>query len=568
MELLQLLQRESQVRPRTTVALTVVSALATVVVIATISAAAQLAGKGEVSLRLATVFLIATALYALVQNHLMTGFAGEVEDVIHGIRRRLFAGIADSDLDTLRSCGEAPLFAALTEHTQTISRNLPLLVIGTQQFVLVVFICLYLAVLSLPAFAFASLFCVVIVQVHLARMKLLGRETDAANEDEGALFAMLDGLLAGLKQVRLSRLGQAELRGDLARISDTARHARTGLKARWGREFALIQLAFYILVGLMVFVVPLISDGFHEVAFAGTMAALFLIGPVGTVATAIPAIDEAERALQSIRRMREQLDTGGTDPTSAPPAAPGCAPDTEPAPAMGTDPFDQPLRSFALDEVRFAYPSRSGERGFSLGPVSARFEAGRISFLTGGNGSGKSTLMMLLTALRAPQHGRLCVNDQPLTPAQWPQWREQIATVFADHHLFSRLYGLTQQQLATAPEWLDRLELTGKVHMDGNRFSTRQLSSGQRRRLALIAAVLEGRPVLVLDEWAADQDPHFRRLFYESVLPQLRAQGRMLICVTHDERWFDVADQVLQMNEGRLESCAGDPPGGRTHGRA
>lgn len=550
MELIELLRRESRIRPQVLVALTILSALATVVVIATVSMASELASQGQVSLRLAALFLVATALYAAVQNALMSGFAREVEGIIHRIRQAIFGDIRESDLAMLRQVGRAPLFAAITQHTQTISRNLPLLVIGCQQLVLVVFICLYLAFLSLPAFVLSAVFCAVIVWVHLARMKVLGVETERVQEDEGRLFEGLGGLLHGLKEVRMSAARGEALVSDLARISDESRDAKTALKARWAREFAMVQLAFYALLGVMVFVVPLFTENFHAVAFPGTMAALFLIGPVGTVATAIPAIDEAERALQAIRKLEARLrDAIGH---TAPPAADGhVAGVTVTATAA-------PLaaRTVAMVRMGFAYPGSHGERGFAVGPLSASFQAGQLTFITGGNGSGKSTMMLLLTGLMRPDSGHLLVDGEALTPARSQAWRDCIASVFADYHLFSRLYGVAPAALARVPAMLAQLGLADKVTLRDGAFSTQDLSAGQRKRLALIAALLEDKPVLILDEWAADQDPHFRAVFYEELLPALRAQGKMIICVTHDDRWFGMADQVLHMSEGRLQAVA------------
>lgn len=542
MELLRVLQRESRTRPRLLVALTVISALATVVVIATVSSAAQLAADGSVSLRLAGIFIVATALYAVVQKSLMVNFATEVEGVIHRIRQSLFAGIREADLMTLRSVGRGPMFAAITQNTQTISRNLPLVVIGSQQLVLVVFICLYIATLSLPAFAFALLFCGAIVWVHLARMKVLGIATDHAMADEGRLFEGLGGLLHGLKEVRMSAHRADALVADLAAVSVDARRAKSALKARWAHEFALIELAFYALVGLMVFVVPMFTANFHEVAFPGTMAALFLIGPVATVATAIPAIEDAERALQAIRKVEADLRE----------AANGHAVATVDAAADFA--FPTTVSVLGLRDLRFAYPGTGGEPGFSTGPLSADFHAGQITFITGGNGSGKSTMMMLLTGLIPAQGGALLVNGEPLPHAAIQAWRDCISAVFADYHLFSRLYGITDEALARMPALLELLEMSDKVSLRDGAFSSVDLSAGQRKRLALITALLEDKPVLILDEWAADQDPHFRTVFYEKILPALRAEGKMVICVTHDDRWFGLADQVLHMEEGRLKS--------------
>lgn len=536
MEILHLLQRESRTRPRLLVFLTVLSALATVVVIATVSAAAQAAAGGQVSLRLAGIFLVATALYALVQNALMAGFATEVEGIIHRIRQSVFADIRAADLPTLQRIGRTPLFAAITQDTQTISRNLPLLVIGSQQLVLVVFIALYLATLSLAAFVLAAGFCLAAVWLHLARMKALGIATDMAMADEGRLFDGLGGLLHGLKEVRMSAARSAALRADLADVSLDARQDKSAIKAHWAREFALIQLAFYVLIGLMVFVVPMFTADFHSVALPGTMAALFLIGPVGTVATAIPAIDDAERALLSIRTIQGRLKDALANRADE-----------------AAESLDGAVTEVAMQDIRFAYAGSDGDPGFSVGPLSASFRAGQLTFITGGNGSGKSTMMQLLTGLVPVQGGELWVNGLPLRITQMQAWRDNIAAVFSDYHLFSRLYGIDKQALEQAPSLLQLLEMTDKVALHGDAFSTLDLSAGQRKRLALIAALLENKPVLVLDEWAADQDPHYRRVFYEQILPQLRDAGKIVICVTHDDRWFGLADQILHMDEGRFK---------------
>lgn len=534
MELWRLLRREPRARLRALAVLTVLSALATVIVIASVSAAAGLAARGVVSLRLAGLFVVATALYALVQNALMSGFAAEVEALIHRLRRELFDAIRRADPERLGAAGRGPLFAAITQDTQTISRNLPLLVIGAQQLVLVLCISVYLATLSPVASGLALLFSGVAVAVHLRRMRVLGAATARAESGEGRLFEGLRGLLQGHKELRLSAARSAALAAELGAVSAEARQAKSAIKAAWGREFALIQLAFYVLVGLMVFVVPLLTDDFHAVALPGTMAALFLIGPVGTVATAIPVVGDAERSLAAIRTAGERLRAPDDARDEAAPPLPG------------------PIRRFALRDLRYTYPPAGGEPGFSVGPLSASFAAGQITFITGGNGSGKSTLVRLLTGLQAAQGGTIEVDGVALAAARLPAWRDQIAAVFADFHLFARLYGVEPAAWARAEAWLARLELTDKVALRDGAFSTTDLSTGQRKRLALIAALLEDKPVLVLDEWAADQDPHFRRVFYEELLPELRAEGRIVICVTHDDRWFGLADQVLHLEEGRL----------------
>lgn len=170
----------------------------------------------------------------------------------------------------------------------------------------------------------------------------------------------------------------------------------------------------------------------------------------------------------------------------------------------------------------------------------------------GGNGSGKSTLLKLLTGLYRPASGELRVNGQSLLPVQYHRYRNQFSIVFTDFHLFDRLYGLTRVNDESLAELLHDMELDLKTHYEEGRFSTLNLSTGQRKRLALIVALLDDKAILVFDEWAADQDPVFRKRFYEEILPDLKRRGKTVIAATHDDRYFSVADRVLKMECGRF----------------
>lgn len=109
----------------------------------------------------------------------------------------------------------------------------------------------------------------------------------------------------------------------------------------------------------------------------------------------------------------------------------------------------------------------------------------------------------------------------------------------------------------SAEVYLKRLEIAHKVSIRDGSFTTTDLSTGQRKRLALINAWLEERPVLVFDEWAADQDPTFRRIFYTELLPELKRLGKTIIVISHDDRYFDVADRLVRMAAGKVvvEAC-------------
>jgi putative ATP-binding cassette transporter len=223
-----------------------------------------------------------------------------------------------------------------------------------------------------------------------------------------------------------------------------------------------------------------------------------------------------------------------------------------PAPPVPTPrSFAEGVHEIALDAVTYQHRT-NGISGFVVGPVTLSVQTGEMVFLSGGNGSGKSTLIKVIAGLYRPTTGVLRAGGRPLAPEEYQAYRDRISVLFSDYHLFDRLYGLDPPSPARAQELLQFLGLDGKTRLIGDRFETLNLSIGQRKRLALMVALLEDRPVMIFDEWAAEQDPVFRARFYREILPGLKRAGKTLIVVTHDDRYFDVADRHLRMEDGVL----------------
>jgi putative ATP-binding cassette transporter len=338
----------------------------------------------------------------------------------------------------------------------------------------------------------------------------------------------------------MSRPRAEGLTGALAEASNASRTTNTLLKAQWGRNFVVIESMLYSLIGLMVFVVPLFAAGYSEVILPATFAVMFIAGPVYTVSFVTPLVTQAELALGNIEKMQERLGAAAE--------AAAC----EATGTLGKDPV-----SIALREAKLSYRDADGHPLFTVGPITADFRAGQVTFITGGNGSGKSTLLRLLTGLIPLDAGSLLADGAPIETCQMQDYRDRISAIFSDYHLSKRLYCVDDPDPARVQSLLTRLDMQNKVAVRDGAFSTIDLSTGQRKRLAFVVAELENKQIIVLDEWAADQDPHFRRIFYEELLPDLKARGKIIICVTHDDRWFHLTDRVYQMNEGRMEEVRG-----------
>jgi len=205
-------------------------------------------------------------------------------------------------------------------------------------------------------------------------------------------------------------------------------------------------------------------------------------------------------------------------------------------------------------EVTHTYHREQSEYNFVLGPVNLSLRPGELVFLVGGNGSGKTTLAKLLVGLYQPESGTICLNGQPVTDANREAYRQLFSVVFSDFYVFEQLLGLVTPELDTqARYYLIRFHLDHKVRVTEGVLSTTELSQGQRKRLALLNAYLEDRPCYVFDEWAADQDPLFKELFYTRLLPELQARGKLVVVITHDDKYFHLADRLLKLEDGRLD---------------
>jgi len=209
------------------------------------------------------------------------------------------------------------------------------------------------------------------------------------------------------------------------------------------------------------------------------------------------------------------------------------------------------VRSISLHDVTYQHSTVSEKNKFQLGPLSYQFDAGKVYLIRGSNGSGKTTLIRILTGLYQPSSGEVRVNGKSISEPSSLDYRDIFAVVFSDFYLFKKLYGIEPPKPEEIDQLLERFQMQGKVSIQNNTFSDLQFSTGQRKRIGLIVALLEKKQFIILDEWAADQDPAFRQEFYEQIIPQLRAMGKTVIAITHDDHYYDKADHVLYMFDGK-----------------
>ena len=206
-----------------------------------------------------------------------------------------------------------------------------------------------------------------------------------------------------------------------------------------------------------------------------------------------------------------------------------------------------------LSPVTHAYRGESAEHSFTLGPIDLTFKSGELVFIVGGNGSGKSTLVKLITGLYTPETGQIQVDTQPITEQNREWYHQHFSVVFADFYLFEQLLGINKINLHQVQDYINLLQLEQKVQVKDGKLSTIALSQGQRKRLALLTAYLEDRPIYIFDEWASDQDPVFKEIFYTQLLVQLRNRGKTVLVISHDDRYFHLGDRIIKLDYGKIE---------------
>jgi putative ATP-binding cassette transporter len=518
--------------------LAALSGAANAAVLAAINNAAAHLHEAETRGQAFLVVVIGVLVFVLAQRALLMMAANLAEGAVYRLRVDLLERIRSAELPEIEALNRNQIYSAVNADMQVIAGGAPALMVIGQSALLVVMTLIYVALLSVWAFVLAVVLIVVAVALHLARSRQMQERFAEASVAEMQVMDGFTDLIEGFKEVKLSTARSDELAASVRKLSESVMKSRLAARALFATDSVISQAMFFLLTALMVFVVPLFTDLDQETLIKITTTSLFLMGPLTGAVSGIPVLQRVNAAAASILAVESQLSEMGRGTVEG---------------FQNLPPFER----IAMQGVTYQYPAQDKEAGFSVGPIDLEIRRGEVVFITGGNGSGKSTLLKLLTGLYLPSSGIMMLNNTPIGPENMIAYRNLIAAVFSDNHLFRKLYGMPQIDPAASHMLFHLLEMEGKTSIVDRAFGKITLSGGQRKRLALIALLLEDRPIYVFDEWAADQDPHFREKFYRDILPRIQAAGRTVIAVTHDEKYFDVPElrvRRVHMEEGRIAS--------------
>lgn len=537
MRLIDLLLGETRTSLRRLGMMAAVAGISNAALLAIVNRAAGHIKDGQPQLTSVVLFLIFILAYIYSQRYVLLTTSAEIERLVHSYRERLINRLKMCELREVEHIGRGRIFSSISSDTRIISQTANALVMGAQSALLIVFACVYLATISMTSLVLSSIFLAIAISIYQGKMQGISDTLRDAAEEENKLHDLVNGLLDGFKEVKLSSQRAAAVLEDVLSVSDRTAVFRTVALQAMGVMFIFAQVSFLLLLGTLVFLTPMFGSNYSGSVMESMTTVIFLIGPISGLVGTVPQIAVANSAAENLYNLEQLLEVSTHERNRA---------STAPTPA------DMPatMKTLELRHVFFSHVTKDSQ--FDVGPIDLTIRSGETIFITGGNGSGKSTLIKLLTGLYWPVSGELLVNDVPVTAENAQLFRDRFCAVFSDFHLFRKLYGISMPDAEVANAWLAEMEITGKTEIVGDGFSTVDLSAGQRKRLALVSALLEDKPIVVLDEWAADQDPHFRRKFYDELLPRMKASGKTIIAVTHDDRYFHIADRHLHMEEGKL----------------
>jgi len=459
------------------------------------------------------------------------------QEAVFQLRLTLSRQILGSELAHLEKLGAPRLLATLTDDVQAVTEAVRLVPFLCIDLATVAGCLIYITWLSWQVFFLVVGLTIVALGSCGWLLERGKRLLASAREEQDHLFQHFRTVTEGTKELKLHYWRrQAFLQEDLQPTAAAfRRYSIRGLTmfaitASWGK------LIFFFAVGFVLFALPKFMTLNPQTISGYVLTFTYLMLPMDRLVGELPTISRADIALSKIDSLGLSL-ASRAEVLSVP------------------EPTRESWQEVTLKGVSYTYQTDQEDACFVLGPIDLTLRRGEIIFIVGGNGSGKSTLAKLITGLYTPEAGEISVDGQ-LIDADHQEWyRQHFSVVFADFYLFDRLLGLDQDDLdVQAQRYLKRLRLDRKVTITQGRLSTTALSQGQRKRLTLLTAYLENRPLYMFDEWAADQDPTFKDLFYTEFLPQLQKQGKTVIVISHDDHYFHLSDRVLKLNYGQIES--------------
>jgi len=457
------------------------------------------------------------------------------QQIVYRLRLDMTHKILNCPLQHLETVGTPKLLAALTGDINAIAGASIELAVVLVNLAVLVGVFAYLCWLSPLLFIIVSGSIGIGYGIYVSIQQQGIQAFNQSRQTQDVLFQHFRALTDGTKELKLHRPRRHDfIQSELKPTALQAKHYWVKAVTAFALAGSTGTLLFFVPVGLIIFVFPQMETATPATISSYALAVLYAITPISEIVSSLPQVAQANISLNKVESLGLSL----------------AEPVTEPDFPEGE--FDRHWSSLELVNVNHAYHGDTEGHQFTLSNINLKFQPGEIVFIVGGNGSGKSTLIKLITGLYSPDRGKILFNNEPVSDRNREWYRQQFSVIFYDFYLFDRLIGIDTSQQQQIQNYLALLEIDNKVTIKDGVLSTIDLSQGQRKRLALLTAYLEDRPIYVFDEWASDQDPVFKAVFYQKLLPELKQRGKTVIAVTHDDRYFAECDRLIKLDYGRV----------------
>jgi putative pyoverdin transport system ATP-binding/permease protein len=457
------------------------------------------------------------------------------QKAIYQLRLKISRNILASPLEHLENLGENRLLATLTDDVRVLTHAVAAIPSVCIELATIIGCLAYLVLLSDRVFIATIAIATLAIWGIQVTMNQAQKLIILAREEEDNLFKSFQAITTGTKELKLHQPRREDFFSQQLEVSARVLQQKNIDSMRiFALADGLSQFSLFVILGFTLFFLPKLIDTSIATLSSYALTITYLALPFQNLLHRLPDILRGNVALRKIERMKLAL---------ASEAEMGLA---------NAHLLSQPS-SIKLDRVIYNYHDRGEEHQFQLGEINLNLEPGKLTFLVGGNGSGKSTLAKLITGLYRPHSGAIYLNDLEITNTNQEWYRQHFSAIFSDFYLFDRFLGIELQQCdQEAQRYLKLLQLDRKVKINNGVLSTTRLSQGQRKRLALLTAYLEDRPIYLFDEWAADQDPIFRDFFYTELLVKLKEKGKTILIISHDDRYFHLADKIIKLDYGQI----------------
>ncbi|WP_295151547.1 ATP-binding cassette domain-containing protein [uncultured Campylobacter sp.] len=472
--------------------------------------------------RIIALFFALLALFLLLSVLSRIMLCKMENDFVFDLRTKIIKQIIDTKFERIEAASKANLLASLSSDISRLTEGFMRISELIQGAMIVLFCGIYVLYIAPMMFAFLFVWIGALMIFNRFLMKKVMQNYDLYRQNEDVLYKNYAAAIEGHKELSLS-LAKAKSLYENDFLPNAQNLRQSSLRAEVYGAFAS-NFMNVMMLGAVGFVLYFgLSGGKAGLANAVTIAltVLFLRAPLMMLIFSLPSVLRAKIAYAKIKELNLDPFVQGFELAQM-----------------------QPWRSLELKNVGFSYPGGK----FGIKGVNLQLNAGETVFLVGENGSGKSTLFMILAGLYTPQAGEILADGAALKPSDLRAYSNNISAVFSDFYLFDYATG----DADIAREWLALTHLQDKVELKVAKFSTTSLSSGQRKRLALVSVLMDGRKFLMLDEFAADLDPQFRAEFYERILPELKSRGYTIFAISHDDKYFGAADKIYKMQRGEI----------------